>query len=246
MRAPTAKHAPPTPTHPTPSPPCSGVQSQCLYDAAGTIFCPTSFMNPVNYGSTFNDSLAFDLGAIIGVEARALWLGGATEYNGSPPPKIGLDAWSPNINVARDPRWGRTQEVPSEDPLINGRFGVGYTVGLQNGTDPRYLQAVVTLKHWDAYSLEDADGFTRYNFNAVVSPYALASTYWPAFKASVQQGGALGCVGVGVVEVAGVGCVLQQFWPASKASWTRSLPRGGAGFVEGVRVWAAPDRKSVV
>ena len=89
--------------HPRPVP-RSGVQSQCLYDASGAIFCPTSFMNPLNYGSAWNDSLAHDLGAVVGVEARALWLGGATEYNGSPPPRIGLDAWSPNINIARDPR----------------------------------------------------------------------------------------------------------------------------------------------
>jgi hypothetical protein len=147
--------------------------------------------------------------------------------------------------------WGRNQEVASEDPLVNGRFGAAYTLGLQNnsGLDGRYYQAIVTLKHWvrcsvtgcvqlpasrvlvmgrrvganaprpatlthslsahchrrppvsphrlhrrpqDAYSLENSDGFTRYNFNAVVSNYSLASTYWPAFKASVQQGGAKG------------------------------------------------------
>lgn len=173
-----------TPCRPphTPPPPCSGVQSQCLYDASGTIYCPTSFMNPVNSGSTWDDSLAYEMGTIIGVEARALWLGGATEYNGSPPPKIGLDAWSPNINIARDPReftrlrrfrpapsetgcltptthhtpahalagWGRNQEVASEDPLANGRFGAAYTLGLQNNSalDARYYQAIVTLKHW--------------------------------------------------------------------------------------------------
>ncbi len=61
-------------------------------------------MNPVNYGCTWNDSLAFDMGAIVGLEARALWLGGAHEYNGNPPPHIGLTAWSPNINSPRDPR----------------------------------------------------------------------------------------------------------------------------------------------
>jgi xylan 1,4-beta-xylosidase len=85
-------------------------------------------------------------------------------------------------------------KVPSEDPYINGQFGVGYTKGLQEGDDPRYVQAISTLKHWDAYSLEDADGFTRHDFDAQVSNFSLADTYWPAFKASVVEGGALGAM----------------------------------------------------
>jgi beta-D-xylosidase 4 len=82
--------------------------------------------------------------------------------------------------------------VPSEDPLLNGDFGSGYTQGLQQGVDSKFLQAVVTLKHWDAYSLEDAGGFTRHNFDARVSSYALAHTYFPAFRKSVVEGGATG------------------------------------------------------
>ena len=82
--------------------------------------------------------------------------------------------------------------MPSEDPLLNGDFGSQYTQGLQQGVDSQFLQAVVTLKHWDAYSLEDAGGFTRHSFNAVVSPYALAHTYFPAFRKSVVEGNATG------------------------------------------------------
>jgi beta-glucosidase-like glycosyl hydrolase len=98
----------------------------------------------------------------------------------------------PHPDANSDPRWGRNQEVPSESPLINGDFGTQYTLGLQQGVDAQHLQAVVTLKHWDAYSLEDAGGFTRHSFNAVVSPYALAHTYFPAFRKSVTEGGATG------------------------------------------------------
>ena len=76
-------------------------------------------------------------------------------------------------------RWGRNQEVPSEDPYLNGVFGTMYTVGLQNGTDPRYLQAVVTLKHWDAYSLENSDGYTRHDFNAIIDNQTL---YAPSIR----------------------------------------------------------------
>lgn len=173
------------------------MQSNCLSDpTTGEIFCPTSFANPCTLGMSWNDTMFREMGAIVGLEARALWLGGAHEYNGNPPPHIGLDAWSPNINNPRDPRWGRTQEVAGEDPLLLGRFGAAYTLGLQTPAGPFY-QAIVTLKHWDAYSLEDvtvpgSPRITRYNFNAVVSPYALASTFFPPFRAAVVAGGAKG------------------------------------------------------
>jgi beta-D-xylosidase 4 len=167
-----------------------GIQSSCVSDAAGT-HCPTSFMNPVNFGNAWNKSLARELGVTLGIEGRALWLAGAVEQ--SPRNHIGLDAWSPNINIARDPRWGRSCEVASEDPMINGDFGAQYSLGIQYpGPDAEHVAVVSTLKHWDAYSLEDSDGARRYDFNAVVSPYALASTYFPAFAASVGEGGALG------------------------------------------------------
>lgn len=137
------------------------------------------------------------MGQVIGDELRALWLAGATEESHwSGRPHAGLDCWSPNINIARDPRWGRNQEVPSEDPLMNGRFGSGYTRGLQEGSsvaaDKDYVKAIVTLKHWDAYSLENSDGFTRHNFDAKVTNFTLQDTYWPAWKQSVQEGKALG------------------------------------------------------
>ena len=179
----------------TPRSAIHGVQSSCVRDVAngGKVYCPTSFMNPVNYGATFNRSLFFDLGAVIATETRALWLAGAVEASDwSGRPHIGLDAWSPNINIARDPRWGRNCEVASEEPMLNGLFGSLYTQGIQGGEDPAHLKVVVTLKHWDAYSLEDSDGFTRNNFNAIVSNFSLADTYWPAFKASVIDGKAKG------------------------------------------------------
>lgn len=62
-------------------------------------------------------------------------------------PHVGLDCWSPNININRDPRWGRNQEVPSEDPYINGVFGTKYTVGLQEGEDKRYIQVRSPVLH---------------------------------------------------------------------------------------------------
>jgi len=98
----------------------------------------------------------------------------------------------PSLPCPADPRWGRNQEVPSESPLINGAFGTGYTLGAQTGDDARFLKTAVTMKHWAAYSLENSDGFTRHTFNAVVSNYSLAMTYFPHFKRTVQEGGVAG------------------------------------------------------
>jgi len=170
-----------------------GVQTTCGVGSDGQPRCPTSFPNPNALGASFNSSMWQEMGAVIGRELRSLWLQGATEASSwSGKPHAGLDCWSPNVNINRDPRWGRNQEVPSEDPYINGMFGAQYTKGLQEGEDKRYLQAVVTLKHWDAYSLEDSDGFTRHNVNAIIDNYTLADTFWPAFRMSVVDGGAKG------------------------------------------------------
>eukprot|EP01006_Ploeotia_vitrea_P031305 TRINITY_DN63623_c0_g1_i1.p1 TRINITY_DN63623_c0_g1~~TRINITY_DN63623_c0_g1_i1.p1 ORF type:complete len:768 (+),score=83.27 TRINITY_DN63623_c0_g1_i1:22-2325(+) len=145
--------------------------------------CPTSFPNPCGLGATFNMSVVHSMGQVISTEMRAFFNLGE--------PNDGLDTWSPNININRDPRWGRNQEVPSEDPFIAGQFGVAYTKGVQEGKDKRYVFGVTTLKHFDAYSYEGPDE-QRLSFNAIVSKYDLASTYMPAFKASVEEGGALG------------------------------------------------------
>jgi beta-glucosidase-like glycosyl hydrolase len=132
---------------------------------------------------------------VTGIELRALWLSDYGEMHVDNLPHLGLDCWSPNININRDPRWGRNLETPGEDPFLNGEYGAWHTRGLQEGEDARFLQAIVTLKHYDAYSLEDAGGKpgpSRHNFNAVVSVGDLAGTYFPAFKAAVRQGNAKG------------------------------------------------------
>ncbi len=95
----------------------------------------------------------------MGLELRALWLEGMGENHPSNLPHIGLNCWSPTINIGRDPRWGRMFEIPSEDPLWNGVYGTYYTLGLQNGStdnkwfDDRYYLGIATLKHLDAYRL---------------------------------------------------------------------------------------------
>ncbi|CAI5742673.1 unnamed protein product [Hyaloperonospora brassicae] len=162
-----------------------GVQSTC------GVHCATSFPNPVNMGALFDPRAVFAMAQVVAWELRALWLEGARE-NYAAGPHVGLDCWSPNVNVNRDPRWGRNMETPSEDPLVNSRYGVAYTKGLQEGRDKRFLQAVTTLKHFAAYSFENSDGIDRRAFDAVVSRYDLADTYLPAFRAAIGQGQAKG------------------------------------------------------
>lgn len=104
----------------------------------------TSFPSPINFAATFNDELAFELGSSIAIEARAFTNAG----------RGGVDLWTPNINPFRDPRWGRGQEVPGEDPYVGRRYAYQFVTGMQGGEDPRYWKAAADCKHYAAYDLE--------------------------------------------------------------------------------------------
>ncbi|KAJ1454892.1 family 3 glycoside hydrolase, partial [Pelagophyceae sp. CCMP2097] len=159
-----------------------GAQSRC-----GSR-CPTSFPNPNAQAASWNRTSWRAMAAVTGKELRALWLEGLGEKRLGNLPHLGLDCWSPNININRDPRWGRNLETPGEDPYLNGEYGRVHTLGLQNGQDGRFLQAAVTLKHFAAYSLEDGGGASRHSFDAVCPKADLAATYFPAFKTAVRAG----------------------------------------------------------
>src|SRR5438045_6529294 len=90
----------------------------------------------------------------------------------------GLDFWSPNINIFRDPRWGRGQETYGEDPYLTGRLGVAFVTGLQ-GDDPRYLKVVASPKHYAVHSGPESE---RHRFNAIVAERDLRETYLAAFR----------------------------------------------------------------
>jgi beta-glucosidase len=96
----------------------------------------------------------------------------------------GLTIWSPNINIFRDPRWGRGHETYGEDPFLTARLGVAFVKGLQ-GDDPRYLKTVATPKHYAVHSGPEG---LRHGFDAVVSQKDLVETYLPAFEACVTEG----------------------------------------------------------
>ncbi len=98
----------------------------------------------------------------------------------------GLTFWSPNINIFRDPRWGRGHETYGEDPYLTGQMGLQFVKGLQ-GDDPDYLKVVATAKHYAVHSGPEP---LRHEFNALVSERDLHETYLPAFRTLVQDGGA--------------------------------------------------------
>ncbi|XP_048496996.1 probable beta-D-xylosidase 7 isoform X2 [Beta vulgaris subsp. vulgaris] len=120
----------------------------------------------------------------IATEARAMYNVGQGK---------GLTFWAPNINIFRDPRWGRGQETPGEDPLLTSRYGVSYVRGIQGYTiqgkkTSQHLQASACCKHFTAHDLDNWHGITRYTFDAKVSKQDLADTFQPPFQSCVEQG----------------------------------------------------------
>src|SRR5208337_5279769 len=118
----------------------------------------------------------------IGIEGRIKHVQNARE--GHTGIMGGLDFWSPNLNIFRDPRWGRGQETYGEDPFLTGRMGVAYVTGLQ-GDNPKYYLAIATPKHFDVHSGPEP---TRHFANVDVSKHDELDTYLPAFRAAVVEG----------------------------------------------------------
>ncbi len=141
----------------------------------------TVFPQAIGMAATWDPELLHEVASTISVEARA-------KYNeairrGIHSIYFGLTVWSPNINIFRDPRWGRGQETYGEDPFLTSRMGVAFVEGLQ-GDDPKYLRAVATPKHFAVHSGPESD---RHRFDVNPSPVDLESTYLPAFRATVME-----------------------------------------------------------
>ena len=143
----------------------------------------TVFPQAIGLAATFDDALIQRDADAIGTEFRAKYnLGRGPD--GSSDWYHGLTAWSPNINIFRDPRWGRGQETYGEDPYLTARMGVAFVQGLQ-GNDSRYLKVIATPKHYAVHSGPEA---TRHEVNVEVSKRDLVDTYLPAFRATVTEG----------------------------------------------------------
>jgi beta-glucosidase len=145
----------------------------------------TVYPQAIGLAATWNPDLIFQVSSSISDEARARW--NELEQGKNQQQKYSdlLAFWSPTVNMARDPRWGRTPETYGEDPFLTSRIGVSFVKGLQ-GNDPRYLKVVSTPKHFAGNNEEH----NRFECKASMSERALRSYYLPAFKALITEGGA--------------------------------------------------------
>jgi beta-glucosidase len=142
----------------------------------------TSFPEPIGLAATFDAPAIHEMAAAIGTEGRirhaqSLRAGHSDIFEG-------LDFWAPNINIFRDPRWGRGQETYGEDPFLTGRLGTAFVTGMQ-GDDPRYYRVISTPKHFAVHSGPES---TRHKANVDVSKHDEIDTYLPAFRYAITQG----------------------------------------------------------
>ncbi|THF97025.1 hypothetical protein TEA_001705 [Camellia sinensis var. sinensis] len=146
----------------------------------------TSFPTVIVTAASFNESLWKKIGQAVSTEARAMHNAG----------QAGLTFWSPNINVVRDPRWGRALETPGEDPFVVGRYAANYVRGLQdvegteNTTDlnSRPLKVAACCKHYAAYDVDNWIGVDRYHFNSRVTEQDMKETFLRPFEMCVKEG----------------------------------------------------------
>jgi beta-glucosidase len=142
----------------------------------------TVFHEPVGLGATFDSPAIHEMAATIGIEARVKHMvAGRAGHSGV---YEGLDLYAPNINIFRDPRWGRGQETYGEDPFLTARMGVAYVKGLQ-GDDPKYYLAISTPKHYAVHSGPES---TRHTSDVKISKHDELDTYLPAFRAAIVEG----------------------------------------------------------
>jgi beta-glucosidase len=141
----------------------------------------TEFPEPIGLAATFDTPAIHQMAVVIGTEGRikhvqAMRAGHSDIFEG-------LDFWAPNINIFRDPRWGRGQETYGEDPFLTARMGVAFVAGMQ-GDDPRYLRVISTPKHYAVHSGPEPE---RHRIDVAASKHDELDTYLPAFRATVTE-----------------------------------------------------------
>jgi beta-glucosidase len=157
--------------------------SESLHGVANTSGV-TSFPEPVALAATFDTDAIHRMAVAISTEGRIKYVQAVKANGGFSNIFQGLDFWAPNINIFRDPRWGRGQETYGEDPYLTGRMGVAFVTGMQ-GDDPRYYRAIATPKHFVVHSGPEP---TRHIADVDVSKHDEMDTYLPAFRAAITEG----------------------------------------------------------
>jgi beta-glucosidase len=142
----------------------------------------TEFPEPIGLAATFDTPRIHDMATVIGIEGRIKHA--QDERAGHSNIFEGLDFWAPNVNIFRDPRWGRGQETYGEDPFLSARMAVAFVTGMQ-GDDPRYYRAIATPKHFAVHSGPEP---TRHFADVDISKHDEEDTYLPAFRAALVEG----------------------------------------------------------
>jgi beta-glucosidase len=158
--------------------------NECVHGVMGTDV--TVFPQAIGLAATWNTDLMGNVAVAISDEARAVY----EPNGGSAFGRGGLTYWSPVVNMARDPRWGRTQECYGEDPYLVSKLGVAFVKGLQ-GNDPKYLKVIATPKHYAANNEE----YRRHSGSSEVPEEVLREYYLPQFKACIVEGKAYSIMG---------------------------------------------------
>ena len=156
--------------------------------------------------ATWDPALFHQEGTVIGIEGRAKFNDYATKHNGDSKWWYGLTFWTPNINIFRDPRWGRGQETYGEDPFLTGDDRRRVRQGIQ-GDDPNYMLAMACAKHYAVHSGPEPE---RHRFDAKPSERDLYETYLPQFEMAVREGHVGGVMGA-YNSVYGVPCCASSF-----------------------------------
>ena len=143
----------------------------------------TEFPEPIGLAATFDIDAIHEMAVAIGTEGRVVHAQALRANNGSSEIFEGLDFWAPNINIFRDPRWGRGQETYGEDPFLTARMGVAFVTGMQ-GDDSKYYRVISTPKHYAVHSGPES---TRHTADVTVSKHDELDTYLPAFRAAVTE-----------------------------------------------------------
>jgi beta-glucosidase len=157
--------------------------NECLHGVARNGVA-TVFPQAIGMAATWDAPLLHEVGDVIATEARAKNREYTEAHNGDSANYTGLTFWSPNINLFRDPRWGRGQETYGEDPFLTAQMAVAFIHGLQ-GDDPKYIKAMACAKHFAVHSGPEAG---RHQFNAEPPERDLYESYLPQFEAAVREG----------------------------------------------------------
>ena len=157
--------------------------SECLHGVARAGNA-TVFPQAIGMAATWDVPLVHAEADVIATEARAKFNEFTREHNGDATRYHGLTFWTPNINIFRDPRWGRGQETYGEDPFLTAQLGVAFIKGLQ-GDDPKYIKAMACAKHFAVHSGPEPE---RHSFNVNPDARDLYETYLPQFEAAVREG----------------------------------------------------------